>query len=122
MLADVISIASRRRTPHHDRLSREAGGYGVGLHSPVPDQLAAAWYLANCDIDGHIRRICDIYRERRDAMVTGLRPILPGDGLHRLAATFDEASRADPTAAEHPYSRLLPEIARSRIDIENNIR
>lgn len=65
------------RAPESIRRAVTIAKQGVGLHSPVPDQLAAAWYLANCDIDQHVRRVCDIYRERRDAMVAGLRPILP---------------------------------------------
>lgn len=47
------------------------------LHSSTIDQAAAAAYLAANDLDLHVRRLQDAYRERRDAMVQGLAGILP---------------------------------------------
>lgn len=55
----------------------EIGKQAVGLQSAVTDQLAVAHYLANCDLDAHIDRVIDAYRVRRDAMVDGLRAVLP---------------------------------------------
>lgn len=55
----------------------EIGKQAVGLQSAVTDQLAVAHYLANCDLDAHIARVIDAYRGRRDAMVEGLRAVLP---------------------------------------------
>lgn len=55
----------------------EIGKQAVGLQSAVTDQLAVAHYLANCDLDAHIARVVAAYRVRRDAMVDGLRALLP---------------------------------------------
>jgi 2-aminoadipate transaminase len=49
----------------------------VGLQSAVVDQLAAAHYLATCDVDAHVRQVAAVYKERRDAMHAGLPHILP---------------------------------------------
>jgi 2-aminoadipate transaminase len=55
----------------------EIGKQAVGLQTAVTDQLAVARYLATCDLDAHIAKVADAYRERRDAMVDGLRAVLP---------------------------------------------
>jgi len=47
------------------------------LHTSTIDQAAAAAYLAAVDLDGHVRGLCDAYRERRDAMVGALPGVLP---------------------------------------------
>ncbi|WP_377269389.1 PLP-dependent aminotransferase family protein [Peterkaempfera sp. SMS 1(5)a] len=47
------------------------------LHSSTVDQAAAARYLADTDLDGHLGRVRDAYRERRDAMLAGLPGALP---------------------------------------------
>lgn len=47
------------------------------LHTPTVNQLAAARYLADRDLDAHVRRVAGAYRERRDAMVGGLPGVLP---------------------------------------------
>ncbi|MGB7963354.1 MAG: PLP-dependent aminotransferase family protein [Propionicimonas sp.] len=57
--------------------SLEIAKQAVGLQSAVTDQLAVARYLATCDLDAHIARVVDIYRERRDAMAGGLAGMLP---------------------------------------------
>ncbi|WP_261795333.1 aminotransferase class I/II-fold pyridoxal phosphate-dependent enzyme [Nigerium massiliense] len=49
----------------------------VGLQSPVPEQLVIARYLATCDLDAHVRRVADVYRTRRDALVAALARTLP---------------------------------------------
>ncbi len=49
----------------------------VTLQSPAINQLAVAHYLANNDLDAHVRHVSGIYRERRDAMYSGLRAMLP---------------------------------------------
>lgn len=49
----------------------------VGLQSAVTDQLAIARYLAGCDLDAHLARVTEVYRERRDAMYQALRDVLP---------------------------------------------
>ncbi|WP_051090851.1 PLP-dependent aminotransferase family protein [Smaragdicoccus niigatensis] len=55
----------------------EIAKQAVGLQTAVTDQLAVARYLDTNDLDDHIRRIAAVYRERRDAMYTGLRSVLP---------------------------------------------
>ncbi|CAL8976963.1 2-aminoadipate transaminase [Propionicimonas sp. T2.31MG-18] len=55
----------------------EVAKQAVGLQSAVTDQLAVARYLATCDLDAHIARVVDVYRERRDAMASGLASRLP---------------------------------------------
>ncbi|MBW5424847.1 aminotransferase class I/II-fold pyridoxal phosphate-dependent enzyme [Streptomyces sp. BG9H] len=47
------------------------------LHTPTVNQLAAARYLAERDLDGHVARVAGVYRERRDAMLSGLGDALP---------------------------------------------
>ena len=57
--------------------SLEIAKQAVGLQSAVTDQLVIAHYLATYDLDAHIRRVVDVYRERRDAMLAGLDARLP---------------------------------------------
>jgi len=47
------------------------------LHTSTIDQAAAAEYLASADLDAHVRRLCETYRVRRDAMLTELPAITP---------------------------------------------
>jgi DNA-binding transcriptional MocR family regulator len=47
------------------------------LHTSTIDQAAAAVYLANADLDGHVRGLCAAYRERRDTMVAALPHTFP---------------------------------------------
>ncbi|MFG2379183.1 PLP-dependent aminotransferase family protein [Streptomyces sp. NPDC048504] len=47
------------------------------LHTPTVNQLAAARYLADNDLDAHVARVAGVYRERRDAMLRGLANALP---------------------------------------------
>ncbi|MFI6617355.1 PLP-dependent aminotransferase family protein [Streptomyces sp. NPDC050528] len=47
------------------------------LHTPTVNQLAAARYLADNDLDAHVARVAGVYRERRDAMLAGLANALP---------------------------------------------
>ncbi|MFH8613343.1 PLP-dependent aminotransferase family protein [Streptomyces sp. NPDC018029] len=47
------------------------------LHTPTVNQLAAARYLADRDLDAHVARVADVYRDRRDAMLAGLADALP---------------------------------------------
>ncbi|MEV4730342.1 PLP-dependent aminotransferase family protein [Saccharopolyspora sp. NPDC049426] len=47
------------------------------LHTSTIDQAAAAEYLATADLDARVRVLCETYRERRDAMLVGLREIAP---------------------------------------------
>ncbi|GAA0666675.1 PLP-dependent aminotransferase family protein [Streptomyces thermocarboxydovorans] len=47
------------------------------LHTPTVNQLAAARYLADHDLDAHVRRVAGEYGARRDAMLAGLPAALP---------------------------------------------
>jgi 2-aminoadipate transaminase len=47
------------------------------LHTPTVNQLAAARYLADNDLDAHVARVAGEYRLRRDAMLDGLGAALP---------------------------------------------
>ncbi|WP_432587043.1 PLP-dependent aminotransferase family protein [Streptomyces sp. HD1123-B1] len=47
------------------------------LHSPTVNQLAAARYLADADLDAHLSRVRLAYRDRRDALLGGLAGALP---------------------------------------------
>ncbi len=47
------------------------------LHTPTVNQLAAARYLADRDLDAHVATVAAAYRERRDAMLAHLGDALP---------------------------------------------
>ncbi|MFD7920684.1 PLP-dependent aminotransferase family protein [Streptomyces sp. NPDC059740] len=47
------------------------------LHTSTVDQAAAARYLQVADLAGHLKRVREAYRERRDALVDGLGEALP---------------------------------------------
>ncbi|MEV8549856.1 PLP-dependent aminotransferase family protein [Streptomyces glaucescens] len=47
------------------------------LHTPGVNQLAAARYLADRDLDAHVARVARAYGERRDAMLAALPAALP---------------------------------------------
>lgn len=47
------------------------------LHTPTVNQIAAARYLADRDLDAHVARVAGVYRERRDAMLAGIADALP---------------------------------------------
>ncbi|MCX4665320.1 PLP-dependent aminotransferase family protein [Streptomyces sp. NBC_01381] len=47
------------------------------LHTPTVNQLAAARYLADNDLDAHVARVAGEYRVHRDAMLGGLGEALP---------------------------------------------
>ncbi|NUS42802.1 MAG: PLP-dependent aminotransferase family protein [Mycobacteriaceae bacterium] len=49
----------------------------MDLHTSTIDQAAAARYLHDSDLDAHIARMCAAYRERRDALLSGLQQALP---------------------------------------------
>ncbi|WP_246955684.1 PLP-dependent aminotransferase family protein [Brachybacterium sp. Marseille-Q7125] len=53
----------------------------ISMQSSVVDQLTVARYLETADLDAHVARVAAVYRERRDAMVAALEPVLPA-GAH----------------------------------------
>ena len=52
------------------------------LHSSTIAQVAAAIWLANCDLDAHIGRLRAEYGRRRDALLDGLADALPAGSSH----------------------------------------
>jgi len=50
---------------------------GADLHTASLTQLLAARFVAEHDLDGHIARIRDVYRRRRDAMLAALDRHMP---------------------------------------------
>ncbi len=90
--------------------SLEIAKQAVGLQSAVTDQLAVAHYLATYDLDAHIARVVEVYRERRDAMAGGLARMLPAGATltrpeggmflwARLGGGVDTAVRLDAALA-----------------------
>ncbi|MEU5099831.1 PLP-dependent aminotransferase family protein [Streptomyces sp. NPDC020996] len=80
------------------------------LHTPTVNQLAAARYLADRDLDGHVVRVAGAYRERRDAMLAGLADALPdGSTWNRPAGGMFLWARLP---EEYDTTALLPDVVR----------
>ena len=47
------------------------------LHTSTVDQVASGIWLGDVDLERHVTHLCDVYRERRDALLAGLRDALP---------------------------------------------
>ncbi|MDT0439348.1 MULTISPECIES: aminotransferase-like domain-containing protein [Streptomyces] len=65
------------RAPEGLRRACAVAKQAADLHTPTVNQLAAARYLADRDLDAHVARVAAAYRERRDAMLAGLPLALP---------------------------------------------
>lgn len=65
------------RAPDALRRACAVAKQAADLHTPTVNQLAAARYLADRDLDAHVARVAAAYRERRDAMLAGLPGALP---------------------------------------------
>ena len=65
------------RTPAPLRRGLVVAKQAADLHSSTVDQAAAAAWLAAVDLPAQITRLCDVYRERRDALLGGLAEALP---------------------------------------------
>ncbi len=50
---------------------------GADLHTSSLIQLLAARFMLDCDLDGHITRLCEVYRQRRNAMLAALDAHMP---------------------------------------------
>lgn len=81
------------------------------LHTSTVNQLAAARYLADRDLDAHVARVAGVYRERRDALLAGIGAALPAGSTWtrpeggmflwaRLPATYDTTELL-PRVVEH---------------------
>jgi len=65
------------RAPDALRRACAVAKQSADLHTPTVNQLAAARYLADRDLDAHVARVARVYGERRDAMLAGLPDALP---------------------------------------------
>ncbi|GAA2284356.1 PLP-dependent aminotransferase family protein [Streptomyces atrovirens] len=65
------------RAPDGLRRACAVAKQAADLHTPTVNQLAAARYLADNDLDAHVARVTAAYRARRDAMLAGLADALP---------------------------------------------
>ncbi|MEU9162550.1 PLP-dependent aminotransferase family protein [Streptomyces sp. NPDC048424] len=65
------------RAPAALRRAAVVAKQAADLHTSTVDQLAAAHYLATTDLAAHIATVRTAYRERRDALLTGLGAALP---------------------------------------------
>ncbi|GAA2574956.1 MULTISPECIES: aminotransferase-like domain-containing protein [Streptomyces] len=65
------------RAPDALRRACTVAKQAADLHTPTVNQLAAARYLADRDLDAHVARVAAAYGARRDAMLAGLADALP---------------------------------------------
>ncbi|GGN85233.1 aminotransferase [Streptomyces albiflavescens] len=65
------------RAPAALRRACAVAKQAADLHTPTVNQLAAARYLTDRDLDAHVARVAGVYRERRDAMLAGIADALP---------------------------------------------
>ncbi|MEU9101811.1 PLP-dependent aminotransferase family protein [Streptomyces sp. NPDC048361] len=65
------------RAPHDLLRACVIAKQASDLHTPTINQLAAARYLADRDLDAHLATVRAAYGERRDAMLAGLGGALP---------------------------------------------
>ncbi|MQY11140.1 2-aminoadipate transaminase [Streptomyces sp. RB5] len=65
------------RAPAALRRACAVAKQAADLHTPTVNQLAAARYLADRDLDAHVARVAAVYGERRDAMLARLPGALP---------------------------------------------
>ncbi|MGW0708586.1 aminotransferase-like domain-containing protein [Streptomyces sp. NPDC002643] len=65
------------RAPAGLRRACAVAKQAADLHTPTVNQLAAARYLADRDLDAHVAEVAAAYRERRDAMLAALPGALP---------------------------------------------
>ncbi|MFI2505124.1 PLP-dependent aminotransferase family protein [Streptomyces sp. NPDC018972] len=98
------------RAPADLRRACAVAKQAADLHTPTVNQLAAARYLADNDLDAHVRRVAAVYAERRDAMLAGLPTALP-DGS---TWTRPEGGMFLWARLPEPYdtTALLPDVVR----------
>ncbi|MEU6391860.1 PLP-dependent aminotransferase family protein [Streptomyces sp. NPDC046939] len=65
------------RAPAALRRACAVAKQAADLHTPTVNQLAAARYLADRDLDAHVAKVAAVYGSRRDAMLAGLPDALP---------------------------------------------
>ncbi|WP_371669871.1 PLP-dependent aminotransferase family protein [Streptomyces sp. NBC_00289] len=101
------------RAPGELRRACTVAKQAADLHTPTVNQLAAARYLADRDLDAHVARVAAVYRDRRDAMLAGLADALPE------GSTWDRPEGGMFLWARLPESydttALLPRVVRQEV-------
>ncbi len=70
------------RTPQELRRPLTIAKQAADLHSSTVDQAAAARWLADVDLEGHLATLRREYGARRDALLAGLADALPAGSTH----------------------------------------
>ncbi|MFF7891470.1 PLP-dependent aminotransferase family protein [Streptomyces sp. NPDC007907] len=101
------------RAPLELRRACAVAKQAADLHTPTVNQLAAARYLADNDLDAHVARVAGVYRERRDAMLAGLAGALPGGSVWNRpeGGMFLWARLPEP----YDTTALLPQVVRQDV-------
>ncbi|WP_159328530.1 PLP-dependent aminotransferase family protein [Streptomyces tendae] len=101
------------RAPAGLRRACAVAKQAADLHTPTVNQLAAARYLADRDLDAHVARVAAVYGERRDAMLAGLADALPAGSVW----TRPEGGMFLWARLPHGYdtTALLPEVVRHNV-------
>ncbi|MFG3100065.1 PLP-dependent aminotransferase family protein [Streptomyces sp. NPDC048182] len=98
------------RAPAALRRACAVAKQAADLHTPTVNQLAAARYLADRDLDTHVARVATAYGARRDAMLAALPDVLPAGSrwTRPEGGMFLWARLPD----GHDTTALLPEVLR----------
>ncbi|MFH8659422.1 PLP-dependent aminotransferase family protein [Streptomyces afghaniensis] len=98
------------RAPGELRRACAVAKQAADLHTPTVNQLAAARYLADHDLDAHVARVAGVYGERRDAMLAALPGALPQGAVW----TRPEGGMFLWARLPEPYdtTALLPQVVR----------
>ncbi|MFJ7331651.1 PLP-dependent aminotransferase family protein [Streptomyces sp. NPDC101116] len=101
------------RAPGELRRACAVAKQAADLHTPTVNQLAAARYLADNDLDAHVARVAGVYRERRDAMLSGLAEALPDGSVWNRpeGGMFLWARLPEP----YDTTALLPQVVRQDV-------
>ncbi|GAA2763853.1 PLP-dependent aminotransferase family protein [Streptomyces paradoxus] len=101
------------RAPGELRRACAVAKQAADLHTPTVNQFAAARYLADNDLDAHVARVAGVYRERRDAMLSGLAAALPAGSVWNRpeGGMFLWARLPEP----YDTTALLPRVVRQNV-------
>ena len=101
------------RAPGELRRACAVAKQAADLHTPTVNQLAAARYLADNDLDAHVARVAGVYRDRRDAMLSGLAGALPEGSVWNRpeGGMFLWARLPEP----YDTTALLPQVVRQNV-------
>ena len=101
------------RVPGELRRACAVAKQAADLHTPTVNQLAAARYLVDNDLDAHVARVAGVYRDRRDAMLSGLAGALPEGSVWNRpeGGMFLWARLPEP----YDTTALLPQVVRQKV-------